>query len=182
MTKSIIRVAIITLCLLAIPFVGTLTVDGWNWGPGDFAVIGAIIFVIGMLIEIAKKRAPNKAYFAAATVALLATFFLFWVNGAVGIIGEDDWPNLLYLATILLEIIGAFIAGLKAREMSRSMSAVAIATFAIPLLVLKFDPALLTTPPPGTFGVFVLNTFFVVAFALSAFLFKKASDITPELK
>ena len=49
----------------------------------------------------------NKTYRRAFFVGFLGVFLLFWVNGAVGIIGSEDNPaNLLYGGVVLTGFVG----------------------------------------------------------------------------
>lgn len=57
--KIIIRPAILTIGILAIPFFGNIYVDGWNWSWTAFAFLGVILFSAGLAYELWGKNA-NK--------------------------------------------------------------------------------------------------------------------------
>jgi hypothetical protein len=78
MKKSIIRVALVTLGLLLIPFILR-----WPWDSTDFLVMGAIIFIAGMAIEFIRTRAGK--YKVVGIVAVLVAFMWLWAELAVGI-------------------------------------------------------------------------------------------------
>jgi len=91
MTKSIMRAAIGTGLILLIPLTLQLIIgtgvdgQGWNWKPGDFLVIGMLLFVCGLAIETAKKPKPTYRLFAIA--AIIGGFLLIYAELAVGIFG-----------------------------------------------------------------------------------------------
>jgi hypothetical protein len=94
MQTSLIRVALITVGILSIPFMamqfnwavpdpGSSTADGVNWTLSDFIVIGTMIFVTGLLIELALKKAGKYRIVAVAGIVIL--FLWLWVELAVGL-------------------------------------------------------------------------------------------------
>ncbi|MFH1689755.1 MAG: hypothetical protein ABIE42_05890 [Candidatus Eisenbacteria bacterium] len=85
-----------------------------------------------------KARKPdNTAYKSAVGLALLAAFLLFWVNGAVGIIGdEDNDANLMYGGVLAVGLIGAIIARFEPHGMVRAMFATALAQAVVAVIAL----------------------------------------------
>jgi hypothetical protein len=117
----------------------------------------------------------NTAYKSAVRLALVAGFLLFWVNGAVGIIGSEDQDiNLLYSGVFAVGIIGALIARFQPRGMARALFATAVAQALVPVVALIAQVA--SWGGAGVFGVFILNAFFAMLFAGSALLFRKAAQ------
>jgi hypothetical protein len=55
-TRSIVRVAVVSGLILLIPLVAMQFSDGWDWGPGDFVVIGTLLAVAGLVLELAAKN------------------------------------------------------------------------------------------------------------------------------
>lgn len=82
-SKRIIRIAGITGLILMVPLVATLVTDQVNWGVGDFVIMGALIFVTGILIDWAIRKAPEKYRIALVALALIAFLFI-WGQLAVG--------------------------------------------------------------------------------------------------
>lgn len=78
MQKSIIRVALIAVGLLLIPFIFR-----WPWDGTDFVVMGLIIFIAGMAIEFIRTRAGR--YKVIGIIAVLLAFVWLWAELAVGI-------------------------------------------------------------------------------------------------
>lgn len=127
----------------------------------------------------------NTTYKIALGVALAAAFLLFWVNGAVGIIGSENNPaNLLYLGVFAVGITGAVIARFKPHGMTRAMLVTAIVQVLVPVIaILIWKPSVPSGEAfwgmAGMAGVFVLNGFFAVLFVLSALLFRRAAREQP---
>jgi hypothetical protein len=96
MQKSIMRAAVGTGLVLLIPLILQLTIgtgvdgQGFNWKPGDFIVMGALIFITGLVIDFAMRKFANPTNRAVAIVATVIVFLLIWVHLAVGIV--DTWP------------------------------------------------------------------------------------------
>jgi hypothetical protein len=57
--------------------------DGVNWTLADFAVMGALLFVTGFMIEIALKSQNRYRIVAAAGIFL--AFLWLWAELAVGV-------------------------------------------------------------------------------------------------
>jgi hypothetical protein len=79
-TRSIVRVALVTGVILLIPLVAMQFSDGWDWRPGDFLFLGALLAGFGLLVELAVKN-PDNFRFRAATTGI-GVVFIGW--GVVG--------------------------------------------------------------------------------------------------
>lgn len=118
--------------VLAVPLVAMQFTDEVVWTLSDFVIMGALVVGTGVLFELALAKTESTAFRAAAGVALAAAFLLFWVNGAVGIIGSaDNAANLMYLGVLAVGIGGAVGAGLEPRGMARALAATAAAQVAV---------------------------------------------------
>ena len=126
-------------------------------------------------------KTGNTEYKSAIGLALATPFLLVWVNGAVGIIGnEGNQANLMYFGVIAVGIIGAFIARLEPRGMARALFVTALAQMLVPVIALMIWPPQITSwGAAGVVGVFVLNAFFATLFLGSAWLFRKAAREQP---
>jgi hypothetical protein len=51
MQRSIVRIALVTGCILLMPLLGNLFI-GWNWPPFAFALWGALLFGAGLTCEL----------------------------------------------------------------------------------------------------------------------------------
>jgi len=113
-TRRLIVWAVVVALILLIPLVAMQFTSEVNWTLSDFVFAGVLLFGAGLTYELARK-AGGIAYRAAVGVALAAAFLLVWINGAVGIIGNEDNPaNLMYGGVLAVGIIGAMIARFQA--------------------------------------------------------------------
>ncbi len=120
-------------------------------------------------------NSPVSLQVVAFGVGLAGAFLLFWVNGAVGIIGNEGQPaNLMYGAVFTVGFIGSLMARFKPRGMAPTLFAAALAQMLVPVIALFIWPPPATSWAPGVFGVFVLNAFFAMLFVVSALLFRRA--------
>lgn len=174
--KDITSVLLIGTAVLLIPRVAMQFSDDIVWTFFDFVFAGILLFGIGLTFVLVIRKMKSIAYKAAFGIALAAIFLLIWINGAVGIIGDDNPANLLYGAVIAVGIISSAFAKLKAREMTRAMIATAITQALVPIIALFIWNPETTSWAPGVLEVFVLNSFFVVMFIISALLFRHAAQ------
>ncbi len=123
-------------------------------------------------------KTGNTAYKSAVGLALAAAFLLFWVNGAVGIIGADnDRFNLMYSGVLAVGFIGTLIARFQPHSMARALFATALAqalTAVIALIAGKQH-----SPVSSVSEILLLNGFFVALFLGSAWLFRTAAQQQP---
>jgi len=183
--KSIIRIALVTGCILLVPLLGNLFM-GWNWPPFAFAFWGALLFGTGLTYELVARKGGTIAYRAAFGVACATGFILFWINAAAGIIGDGP-VNLMYLGVLAIGFIGAFIARFQPRGMALALFATAIAQMLVPVIALVIwkagwqdlliDPNSPNPPfDPGIAPVFGLNAVFAMLWVVSGLLFRHAGN------
>ena len=172
MTK-INRLATDTVLIILIPVLLTLLAI-WQWKPG--AIVLAIVIAIaglgliyGMLT---KKVMNNKSYRFAVGIALAAVLLLVWMNAAVGGILGDNPANMMYFGVLLVGCVGASIAQLEPKGMSRAMFAAAFAIILVPAIALLIGTPAFANGVPAVFG---LHALFAVLFVGSALLFRRAS-------
>ncbi len=165
--------------ILLVPLVAMQFTDEVVWDVADFVFAGALLFGAGLTYELVARKAGNIAYRAAVGVAVTAALILVWVNGAVGIIGNEGNPaNLMYFGVLAVGIIGALIARFQHNGMARTLFATALAQALVPVIALTIKVT--SWGAAGVFGVLVLNAFFVMLFVVSALLFRKAARGGPE--
>lgn len=117
----------------------------------------------------------TRMYRFAFGVGLAGVFLLGWVSGAVGIIGsENNSVNLMYWAVPAVGLIGSLISRLKPSGMARTLFAVALVQFLVPVIALIISPEV-SWGNAGVIGVFIVNSVFVALFVASALLFRHAS-------
>jgi hypothetical protein len=164
-----IAVALIMAPLAAMQFTREV-----NWTVSDFVFAGLLIGSTGLLFELAARTSRSWAYRGAVALALLEAFLLIWINGAVGIIGNEDNPaNIVFGVILLMAIAGSIVARAKAAAMVRAMAVPGVAQAMVGAYVLA--TALAGDEPPGSFGLFVLIEGLAALWFASAFLFAKAA-------
>ena len=123
--------------LLLLPLIAMQFTDEVAWDAADFAVFGALLIGAGVAYQIATRKTGSTAYKIAAGLAALAAFFLVWINGAVGIIGnEGNDANLMYYGVLVVGLIGVLIARFEPHGMARAMYATAGAQALVFLIAL----------------------------------------------
>lgn len=159
----------IPIVLLALPLL-----LGAPWTLGDYVFAGTAFAMFGGALEILFRGSETKWYRAGAGVALVTTFLLLWINGAVGIIGSEDNPaNLMFVVVILIALAGAIAVRFEAEGMARAMTVAAAAQGMIALGA--FSYGLGAMEPPGLIGVVILIAAFAGLWLLSAAFFAKAA-------
>lgn len=116
----------------------------------------------------------TKAYRFAVGAALATPLLLFWVIGAVGLIGVEGDPfDMIYAGVVGVGVAGAAVARLRPRGMARAMVAAAGAqgmVVVIALMVGKQHVEVSSVPE-----IVLSNGFFVALWCGSAWLFKRAA-------
>lgn len=145
---------------------------GWYWTGGDFVFAFILLFGAGAAFELISKKMPkNTTYRFAVGLGVLTAFLLTWINAAVGIIGDNDSANAMYLVLVALGFLGAIAVRFDAQRLSLLLLSMAIGQMIIPVI------AFIIWQPPfglGVIQIFVLNVFFAVLWAGSGLLFRKA--------
>jgi hypothetical protein len=183
--KSVLRIALLTGCILLVPLLGNLFM-GWNWPAFAFPFWGALLFGTGLIYELVARKGGTVAYRVAVGVACATGFILFWINAAAGIIGDGP-VNLMYAGVLAVGLVGAYLARYQPRGMALALFATAFAQMLVPVIALVIWKAgwqdLLTDPnspnppfDPGIAPVFALNAVFTVLWIVSALLFRHAAD------
>ena len=163
------------LLVLMIPLVAMQFSSEVNWDLFDFVIMGAILMAVGLVYELIVRKSEKRTYRVAFGIAIVSFFLLFWVNAAVGIIGnEGQSANLLYGAVIAIVLAGGLLARFKPMGMARTLFIAAGAQMLAPVLALLIWPPPETSWSPGVFQVFMLTAFFAFLFVLSGVLFKRS--------
>lgn len=110
-----------TLALLAVPLALTLANPashlrgggggGFDWGPGDFLVMGAMLFAAALAIQLAARHLTRPATRGLALLAILALFALVWaelavdgVSKALALLAHDESCSTLFVDPTLTAI------------------------------------------------------------------------------
>jgi hypothetical protein len=164
----------LAVALILAPLVAMqLGAPGVVWTLSDFIFAIVLIGGVGLLFEMAVRASGSWAYRGACALALATAFLLIWINGAVGIIGNEDNPaNFVFLVIILIAIAGAVVARGKAPLMARAMTVAGVAQALVGIAVFAFSDG---AEPPGRLGLLISIEIFAAMWLGSAWLFRKAA-------
>lgn len=159
----------IAATILLLPLIAMQFTEEMAWSLHDFVFAGVLVVGTGGLLELTVRTTGSQAYRAAVGVALAGLFLLVWINGAVGIIGNENNPaNRMYGGVLVIALLGTLIARARARGMVFTLIAMAVAQAVIAVVALFL----------GHFTL-ILNGFFIALWLASARLFRKAAEHTP---
>jgi hypothetical protein len=165
-------VLILMVPLVAMQFTGEV-----NWSIQDFVLMGTGLMSVGLVYELIVRKSPKRTFRLAFALAMASVLLLFWVNGAVGIIGNENQDvNLLYMAVIGIVLTGALLSRFKAKGMAITMFVAATAQMLVPVIAFLVWPPPATSWSPGVVGVFILSAFFAYLMVISAILFKRMAN------
>ena len=168
-----VRIALVVGLILVLPLMGNMFVEGFNWSPFDFVIWGGILFAAGAVFDVVSRKGGSFSYRAAVGIACLAGFLSFWVNAAVGVIGNDDVANfLLIVVPFGLGLAGALMSQFQPLGMSYTMFAMAAAQAIVPVVALAWVPV--ADYSPGVAPVMLLNLFWVAMWAVAGALFRQS--------
>lgn len=179
-TRRVVLWGAITVLILLLPLLMQFTNEvQWN----EAIAYGVILSGVGIAYELWRwLRTKNTIYRFAFFTGLFGALLIGWVNGAVGIIGNEDNPaNLMYGAIFVVGLIGSIISRFRPIGMARTLFAAALVQISVPIIALFVWPAQTSWGNAGVVGVFIFNFIFVVFFLTSAVLFKRAAQIPDSL-
>ena len=127
--------------LLLTPLIAMQFTDEVRWGVGDFLIFGGMLSALGLGFEGALRLSKDTLHLVAMGVGLVTTFFLVWVNGAVGIIGaEGSAANLMYGGVLAIPMFGSLRTRLRPKGMVRVMVMTALAQGLVGAIALAMGP------------------------------------------
>lgn len=151
--------------LLLLPAVAMQFTAEVNWTPSDFVFAAVMIGGTALLYDIAVLTRTTFAYRGGVALALAASFLLIWINGAVGIIGNEDNPaNLMFGGPLAIAFLGALLSRFRPRGMALTMAAAGAAQIAVGIIALTM----------GAIIPFV-TLFFTALWLTAAVLFHRAA-------
>lgn len=81
--NRILRILALVVALLIIPFIAMQFTDQVNWTGSDFVIMGSLLFVTGVMVDTAYRKAGKYKLLAVGGIVLL--FLWLWVELAVGL-------------------------------------------------------------------------------------------------
>ena len=172
-----IKVAIVTGCILLLPLIAMQFSEEVAWSPADFVFAGVLLFGTGVAYKLIASKGKDVLYRAASGLALAGCLLLIWVNGAVGIIGSENNPaNLMYFVIAGVGIIGAAISRLQPLGLARTLFVMALVQMLIPIAALIFFKTEFSADE-RIWNALGANLAFVLIFAASAMIFRHAGTM-----
>lgn len=132
-------VVLATAVLLAVPLMAMQVTDEVAWTGGDFLFAAVMLLGVGTTYVLATRGGRSTVFRWAVGVGLAAALGLVWVNGAVGLIGDEGNPaNLMYGGVLAVALIGSIVARLRPRGMAWAMFAAAGAQALVTIIALAY--------------------------------------------
>lgn len=185
LTKSLVRLALVTAFLLLIPLVAMQFTQEVNWTFSDFVFAGVVLFGAGLTFILVARMGNSGTYRLAAGVAVAAGLLLVWANAAVGLVGSEDNPvNLLYGAVLVVALVGAIVARFRPRGTANAMFAASFTYALITVLALfVWTPTGAAAEPAAPLlNVVVANGVFAALWAVAGILFRRADTTSTGFK
>ena len=175
--RRLLNWILVVIGVLMIPLISMLWSDQINWDVSDFIIVGAILVGIAIVYEVIIRKSAQVKYRVAVGIGLLGALLLFWVNGAVGIIGhEGQDANMLFGVLLVVGLVGALISRFRPRGMSITLYLVALLQILVTVAALIIWPPSQISWSPSVIGVFLLSSFFALLFVISGKLFRESSS------
>lgn len=153
---------------------------GFNWSLADFIVMAGLLVFAGGGLWLAFRATKSWTHRAAVAMALLASFLLFWVTGAVGIIGsENNDANMLFLLVPVIWIAGGLVTRLNPLAMARVLVLTGAAQALIGGVALALG--LGTEGHAWPWDIVGASLIFTALWIAAAYAFKRASLRQPAL-
>ena len=113
-----------------------------------------------------------NSYRTAVAMTIGAALLPLWIYGALAT--ADDSPGPIFLAPLVVAIIGATVARFRPQGMARALFVTALAQAVVAVIeIIAWGQYL---------ELSILNAFFIALWVGSALLFRKAARLSPELR
>jgi hypothetical protein len=166
--KTMLRVALGALAVWMVPLVASQFVEDWHWGVGGFVRVYVLLFLTGMAIALMARGMGVWSYKVAIGMALVAGLALGW-STMVQTADSGHPERLWYLSVLVVGIIGACLARLKAPGL-------AITLFAMATVLALISVVLPSGAPPDMALRMAIGHGAVIGlFTASGLLFRHAS-------
>lgn len=87
LSAALLRVGVIVLAILLVPFVLTLMTDEVDWSTLDFVMAGFLLFAAGSAYVFLARNMTNKFSRLIIGLVIFGVLLLVWAELAVGIFG-----------------------------------------------------------------------------------------------
>lgn len=145
-----------------------------DWDVLDFVVFFTLVAGVSVVFILAARKTASFPYRTAVGIALAAAFILVWINGAVGIIGnEDNDANMMYFGVLAVGFVGTVVARFQPQGMALALVATALAQVLVAVVALVAGSG--SSGPIWPRDILILTAFFTALWLLSAWLFRNAA-------
>jgi hypothetical protein len=110
------------------------------WTGSDFVVAAILLGSVGAGIELLARLGGNAFVRLGGIVVALTCFLTVWVNLAVGMIGDDNAYNLLFLGVLAVAIGGALLTHYRPSAMVKVTLAAGALQVALGIKGYGMDP------------------------------------------
>lgn len=158
---------------MLLPAVAMQFTEEVNWDAFDFIFAAVMFGSVGLVLELAVRSSRNFAFQFAVLLAVAATFLTIWINGAVGIIGDEDNPaNLMFAAVLMVALFGSIAALFRPAGMALAMFAAAAVQAAVGVIAVAGGMA---SGPAAPYDVIVSTSFLAGMWLVAGVLFRNAA-------
>lgn len=169
--QSLRWVALGTAALLMVPAIAMQFSSDVQWDLLDFAIMGTLIFSAGFGYVLLARYAPNFIFRAAIAAAVGSTFLLVWANLAVGLIGSGSHiGNWMYVAVVVVFIVGCVLSRFSARGMELTSFAAALSVVILAVIALAAN--MQNYPGSSVAEILAVNAFFAMLYSVAGLLFR----------
>ena len=172
--QTTLRVALGALAVWMVPVVASQFVEDWHWGVAGFVRVYVLFFATGMVYALVARRMGEWSYKAGVGVALAAGFAFGWSN-MVQVADSGNPANLWYYSVLVVGVVGACLARLKARGLALTLFAMA-ATLALIAVLLPSG-----APPYLARNMAIGHSVYVVLFVVAGLLFRHSNQRVSKL-
>ena len=145
-----------------------------NWDLLDILTFAAMVTALAIIGVSAWRWGRTRAYRLGAAIAALGAFTLAWMNGAVGIIGnEENEANLLFFGVLGVAAAGVLIARFRAKGMAVALYATAIAQVLVAAFAITMR--LGASGPTWPRGLLIITVIYSTFWLVAGSLFSKAA-------
>lgn len=120
------------VALFCLPAIAMQFTKEVNWTASDFVFAAVFLTLLGVGGEIALRVGRNAPHRVGIAIAALGGFLTVWINGAVGMLGnEDEVTNLVFIAMAGIAIPISFLVWFRPGAMRWIMAALSAGQFAV---------------------------------------------------
>lgn len=150
--------------LVLTPLVAMQFTSEIAWDRADFVAAAIMLGIVGALIEFAVRMSSDWYFRLGTLFAVLSGFLVVWINGAVGMIGNEVNPiNLYFGAVLVIAIAGVILSRFYVKAMPVAMFAAGLCQSTVGLVAGIFG----SDARGGMFTIFLAGFWFLAGLLFS---------------